>query len=88
MSAATVESTTPDMTAGSRIPLTRLVSVELRKSYDTLAGRWLLISIAAITAVVLLIFLLTSDASDRTFSNFGGVTATPQAILAERTRAA
>ncbi|UYM04459.1 hypothetical protein [Solicola gregarius] len=80
MSAATVENTAP-MKAGNRIPLTRLISVELRKSYDTLAGRWLLIAIGAITATAVLIFFLTADSSDRTYGNFAGVTASPQAIL-------
>ncbi|MDX6317304.1 MAG: hypothetical protein QOD35_704, partial [Nocardioidaceae bacterium] len=30
-----------------RVPFSRLVRVELRKSYDTRAGFWLLVSIAA-----------------------------------------
>ncbi|UPK76581.1 ABC transporter permease [Nocardioidaceae bacterium SCSIO 66511] len=81
MSAATVENAAPSMKAGSRIPLTRLIAVELRKSYDTLAGRWLLIAIGAITATAIVIFFLTADSADRTYGNFAGVTASPQAIL-------
>lgn len=81
MSAAMLENAPERMKSGSRIPLTRLIGVELRKSYDTLAGRWLLIAIAAITAAALLIFFLTADAADRTYGNFAGVTSSPQAIL-------
>ncbi|MDN5854698.1 MAG: ABC transporter permease [Actinomycetia bacterium] len=81
MSAPMLESAPERMRSGSRVPLTRLINVELRKSYDTLAGRWLLIAIAAITAVVLLIFFLNADADERTFQNFMGITGTPQAIL-------
>lgn len=41
------------------VPLLRLVGVELRKSVDTLAGRWLLISIAIITLLWDLLWLNT-----------------------------
>ena len=81
MSSAMLENAPERMKGGSRIPLRRLISVEVRKSYDTLAGRWLLVSIAAITAVFLLIFFLNVTESDRTFGNFMGVTGTPQGIL-------
>ena len=37
------------------MPFGRLVRVELRKLADTRAGRWLLISIAALTLLVLVI---------------------------------
>lgn len=63
------------------VPMSRLVRVELRKTYDTLAGRWLLGAIVAITALVMVIFLINADADERLWSNFVGVTATPQGIL-------
>ena len=59
----------------------RLVRVELRKLVDTRAGRWLLIAIVAITALVVGIMLFAADPKDLTFGNFVGMTATPQAIL-------
>jgi len=46
--AATVVTARPSATtvgASRRIPLTRIVAVELRKSFDTRSGRWLLASI-------------------------------------------
>jgi ABC-type transport system involved in multi-copper enzyme maturation permease subunit len=50
------------------------VSVELRKMFDTRAGRWLLISIAAFTALVLVIQLWVVLAQDMTvtFNDFPG----------------
>lgn len=49
------------------IPFTRLVSVELRKMFDTLAGRWLMISTAILIALfmggVVLVAALVDDFS-------------------------
>jgi ABC-type transport system involved in multi-copper enzyme maturation permease subunit len=81
MSTATVEPTTLDVSGTPHIPLSRLTRVELRKLADTRASRWLLIAIAAITALIIVIFFLNASASDRTFLNFMGVTATPQGFL-------
>jgi ABC-type transport system involved in multi-copper enzyme maturation permease subunit len=44
-----------DVSHTPAIPFSRLVQVELRKVADTRAGRWLLISIAALTLIVLII---------------------------------
>ena len=56
MSAATAP-TTLDVSNTPAVPFGRLVRVELRKLADTRAGRWLLISIAALTLLVLIIQL-------------------------------
>jgi len=72
---------TLDVSGTPGIPLSRLVLVELRKLADTRAGKWLLIAIAAITAVIILIFFLNADTSERTFENFIGITGTPQGFL-------
>ncbi len=59
---------TPSTTDGDRdnaIPFLRLVFVELRKSADTRAGRWLLAAIVAITALFMAIFFAVADAEDR-----------------------
>jgi ABC-2 type transport system permease protein len=81
MSTATYEPPTLDVSGTPRIPLSRLTRVELRKLADTRASRWLLIAIAAITALIIVIFFINANASDRTFTNFMGVTATPQGFL-------
>jgi len=81
MSATAHEAPTLDVSGTSRIPLTRLTRVELRKLADTRASRWLLIAIALITAAIIVIFFLVAERSDRTFGNFMGATATPQGFL-------
>jgi ABC-2 type transport system permease protein len=81
MTAISAAPATLDVSGTPGIPLSRLVRVELRKLADTRASRWLLIAIAAITAVIIAIFFLTADTSDRTFLNFMGATATPQGFL-------
>lgn len=55
---------TLDVSGTATIPFTRLVQVELRKMFDTRAGRWLLISIAALTALVLVIQLSVAVGQD------------------------
>ncbi len=70
-----------DLPPEPRIPLVRLIRVELRKLGDTRAGRWLLVAIGLITLAVITIFLFAADESERTYLNFVGVTATPQGFL-------
>jgi hypothetical protein len=84
MSSTTYDPTgasTLDISGTARIPMTRLVRVELRKLADTRSGKWLLIAIGVITALIIVVFFLTAKTSDRTFSNFMGATATPQGFL-------
>lgn len=80
MSTTTYEGTL-DVSETRAVPMSRLVRVELRKMYDTRAGMWLLIAIAAITTLVAVIFLLAADESDRTFSNMIGIAGAPQGFL-------
>jgi ABC-2 type transport system permease protein len=81
MSATTVDSGTLDIADTPHISLWTLTRVELRKLADTRAGKWLLIAIVLITAAIIVIFFLTADKSERTFTNFMGATATPQGFL-------
>ena len=74
---------TLDVSGTAPIPLTRLVRVELRKMFDTRAGLWLMISIAALTALVLVIMLAVVISQD-VVAEFSGFTAgmnTPMGIL-------
>jgi len=82
MSAATFEQTI-DLSGTAPLPFGRLVRVELRKMADTRAGRWLLISIAALTALVLVIQLSVVLAQDLTveFRDFMIAMNTPMGIL-------
>ena len=74
---------TLDVSQTARVPFSRLVQVELRKMFDTRAGRWLLISIAAFTALVLIIQLWVVLAQDMTvtFNDFAGGANIPMTIL-------
>lgn len=73
MSTITIDTNRP------AIPFVRLVQVELRKSFDTRAGRWLSISILGICALVMLVvaFLVTGGDEFQDFEFFitamGGV---------------
>ncbi|MFC4785279.1 ABC transporter permease subunit [Nocardioides sp. MAHUQ-72] len=74
---------TLDVSGTPAIPFSRLVRVESRKMADTRAGRWLLISIAALTALVLVIQLavvLTQDLAVD-FSDFLIAMNTPMGVL-------
>lgn len=81
MTATTIEPARLDISGTPRIPLTRLIRVELRKLADTRSGKWLLITIGVITAVAIAIFFFAANQSDRTFLNFIGFAATPQGFL-------
>jgi ABC-type transport system involved in multi-copper enzyme maturation permease subunit len=72
-----------DLTDTARIPFFRLVKVELRKSYDTRAGMWLLISIAAIALLTEGIALAVTVVQDEPMSwgDFVGAAAFVTSIL-------
>jgi ABC-type transport system involved in multi-copper enzyme maturation permease subunit len=74
-------SNTLDISSTPRPSFTRLVGVELRKSYDTRAGFWLLTSIGGLTVLIMVIFLLAAHSDERTYVNFIAATGTPQGIL-------
>jgi len=63
------------------VPFGRLLRVELRKTYDTRAGFWLLVTIGVLTAAVVAIFLFTAGAQDLTYKRFLLITLTPQGVL-------
>ncbi|MEU5553939.1 MULTISPECIES: ABC transporter permease [unclassified Micromonospora] len=65
------EDTRPASRAAERAPsLTRLTRVELRKLVDTRAGRWLLITIALIAALIATIQLVYAEDAEQTFVDF------------------
>ena len=81
MSATATVPTTLDVSTTPRVPLTRLIRVELRKMVDTRAGMWLMITAAVLSLIIVLIAGLTGHDSDHTFGNFMGATAFPQSYL-------
>jgi ABC-type transport system involved in multi-copper enzyme maturation permease subunit len=72
---------TLDISGTSKVPLARLVKVEMRKMLDTRAGLWLIIAIVAITALITVIFFFAAPDEERTFINYIGIMATPQGFL-------
>jgi len=81
MSTVAAEIPRLDLSGTQSIPMARLVRVEIRKMADTRAGMWLLIGIAGLAAIVMTIFILTADQSDRTFIKLIGAAAIPQTAL-------
>jgi hypothetical protein len=72
---------TLDITRTAKVPMSRLVRVELRKMTDTRAGMWLLITIGAITGLATVIFGFVGHDQDRTFGSFLGFAGAPQGFL-------
>ncbi|SIN36004.1 ABC transporter permease [Micromonospora cremea] len=65
----------------SRPSLLRLTAVELRKLVDTRAGRWLLITIGLITAVIVTLQLIYAKDAEQTFVNFFTPSLLPIGVL-------
>ena len=63
------------------IPFTRLLHVELRKQLDTRAGRWLLIALGILTAVVMVVMVWNLPPAELTFMDLALGAATPQMFL-------
>ncbi len=72
---------TLDVATTPKVPVSRLVKVEMRKMVDTRAGLWLLIAIAVITALITVVFFFAAPDNERTFVNYIGIMATPQGFL-------
>ncbi|SBT52566.1 ABC transporter permease [Micromonospora auratinigra] len=69
MTTLTAPTATPTVDVAGPSPA-RLVGVELRKLADTRAGRWLLISIGLIAAVIVVVQLFVLDDAEKTFTAF------------------
>ncbi len=70
----------PAADPGRGVPFARVVRVELRKMFDTRAGRWLVISIGLVIAGALTIMFFT-DGGQHPFEDYLQATTMPQAIL-------
>jgi len=84
MSTVTTTPLTLDLSGTKPVPFSRLVKVELRKSYDTRAGFWLLASMGILTLIVYTVMLLVvAFGSDQEFSfgEFVGGAAFGTAVL-------
>jgi ABC-2 type transport system permease protein len=70
-----------DVSDTQPVPLTRMVGVELRKMWDTRAGMWLLIVIAAVTVLVTTAMFIWGNDDDLTFINLMSFAGIPQGVL-------
>jgi ABC-2 type transport system permease protein len=72
-----VTAATLDLAATAPTPFLRLVRVELRKSYDTRAGFWLLavIGLIVLAAEIIVLAVVTSQDETMSFGDFIGVAA-------------
>jgi hypothetical protein len=63
------------------VPLTRTLQAELRKMVDTRAGRWMVIVMAALAAIVMGAFVIWGPAEDATFRGLLELSTLPLAML-------
>jgi len=81
MSTTTAAPATADRTPAIAAPsLLQLVRIELRKSCDTRAGRWLLIAIALAALAVVAILLFVADAP-KSFADYLSFTQIPTGLI-------
>jgi ABC-2 type transport system permease protein len=82
MTATTVSPTTaPARRTAAPIPLTRLVTIELRKMFDTRSGFWLLVSIGVLSVVAAGSVLVVAPDSDVTYETFTRATGFPMSVI-------
>jgi ABC-2 type transport system permease protein len=71
----------PDRPAPEPIGFGRLMSVELRKCFDTRAGFWLMASIGIASLLATGAVLLWAPDSEQTYSSFAGAIGFPMAVI-------
>jgi len=85
--AAGAVSSVPHLEAGTRsrhtarVPLTRLVGVELRKSFDTRSGRWLLASLGLAAVLTTGAIIAWAPAEQLSYSEFTLAIGVPMSII-------
>ena len=79
--ATTAYGATLDVSQTNRVPLSRLIKVELRKMTDTRSGMWLTITMAGVAVIASTIFGIAGHDQDRTFYNFMQFAGAPQGFL-------
>ena len=68
-------------TATAPIPMSRLVAVEARKSFDTRSGFWLLASIGITAVLATAAVILWAPQEDLTYASFGAAIGFPMAVI-------
>lgn len=67
--------------APARIPLSRIVGVELRKSFDTRSGFWLMASIAIVSVIATVATILFAPDDQLTYEAFATAVGFPMAVI-------
>ena len=81
MSAIAVEQVRPGRVAAGRIPMTRVVSVELRKMFDTRSGFWLMASIVIASVLATGAVVLFAPDREITYNTFAAAIGFPMAVI-------
>jgi len=68
-------------TASARIPLSRLVGVELRKMFDTRSGFWLMASILITSVLATAAIIVFAPDDQQTYDNFAAAVGIPMTII-------
>jgi ABC-2 type transport system permease protein len=68
-------------TTAARIPLTRLIGVELRKMFDTRSGFWLMASIVITSVLATAAIIVFAPHDQLTFDNFAAATGAPMTVI-------
>ena len=67
--------------ASARIPLSRLVGVELRKMFDTRSGFWLMASIVIMSVLATAALIVFAPDDQQTYDNFAAAIGAPMTII-------
>src|SRR3954462_7324764 len=67
--------------APARIPMSRLVSVELRKSFDTRSGFWLMASIGILAVIATVATIVFAPESELDYESFAAAIGFPMAVV-------
>ena len=81
MSAIAVEQVRPARVAAGRIPMARVVSVELRKMFDTRSGFWLMASIVIASVLATGAVVLFAPDREITYNTFAAAIGFPMAVI-------
>ena len=79
--AVAIEPTTAPHAVPRPIPLTRLVSVEVRKMFDTRSGFWLMASIVIASVLATAAVILWAPDAELTYSTYASAIGFPMAVI-------
>ena len=73
--------TVPTLATSTRIPLIRIVGVELRKMFDTRSGFWLMASIVITSVLATAAIIVFAPDDQLTFDNFATAIGAPMTVI-------